>query len=220
MMKNKKGVVGIYFIVTAAIAFIILVVMIVFIKTGAGGSISRITDLQKDTFSDLETERFKCQSLCNQAKAIKYDLVAQWQASGYCRKTSNIDLDGDEEIEDGERRLNCWNSTAIYVLCDSKLKTGAALSYCACDDEICCDIGCTGGELDCSTVPIGDCDLCTGTVGGACWDPVALVCDVNKPGCSPTKEMMCNEYDQAGCTWPGECSWDQQSWDVNREECV
>lgn len=169
-MKNKRGTEAIYWVVVAAIAFLILVFMVLFINRGMGGGISDMFKLRDSTVNDLETEKLSCQSLCNQAKTQSYDIVEQWQSSGYCRRSASIDLNGNKEIDrdEGETGLHCWNSTAAYVLCNLELNDGTLIDYCHCTDAECCGDGEINGLEECET------DLDCTIAGETCNPPHSI----------------------------------------------
>lgn len=152
-MKNKKGTEAIYLVVAAAIALIILIFMVYFINKGMGGGITDMFKIREATVNDIETERLTCQSLCNQAKSQSYTIVEQWQVSGYCRRSSAIDINGNKilEKEEGETNLRCWNSTGAYVLCQLELNDGTPIDHCHCRDTACCGDGIINGLEECET---------------------------------------------------------------------
>lgn len=133
-MGSKKAVMGIYWVVTAAIALIILLFMISVIKGGVGGSLTDMFDLKDTVTGPLQKEKMKCQHLCNQAKASSYTTVSEWKASSYCTRAASIDLDGDGTINasQGETLLHCWNASAANVNCQTELENGTII-----DEEDC-----------------------------------------------------------------------------------
>ena len=130
-MKSKKGVIGIYWIVTAAIALLILLFMIYVIRVGVGGGITDMFRIQEDTITPIQKEVMKCQNLCNYAKVRNFHELDQWRASGYCNRAANIDLDGDGVINSskGETLLHCWNTSSAYLFCEVELEDGTLVNH-------------------------------------------------------------------------------------------
>ena len=105
LFKSKKAQgISLSFIVTAAIAALVLVLIIAFTVGGLGGFFRQLTGAGP---GELETIQSTCQSNCNKLAVITRD--AQWSGSSYCRTTYTIDIDGDGDIEENEIGLNCWD---------------------------------------------------------------------------------------------------------------
>ena len=58
-MKHKKGIAGIYWVVVAAIAFLILIFMIHFITVGMGGGATEMMEIQESITDQIEQERIE-----------------------------------------------------------------------------------------------------------------------------------------------------------------
>ncbi|UCD03855.1 MAG: hypothetical protein JSW73_04925 [Candidatus Woesearchaeota archaeon] len=135
---NKKGVIGIYWIVAAAIAFLILVVMIYFIRGGVAEGMVEIENI-KDVFTNpLEKERLACISLCNQGKSTLYRDADEWRTSPYCMRSATVDLNGDGKINTSrEYGLPCWYIGGANIRCDIDLDDGTILTECNCTQNAC-----------------------------------------------------------------------------------
>ena len=138
-MRNKKGILSIYWIITAIIAILILVIMIYVLNTGVGGGINKLINLRDSTINPIDQEVNKCENLCMQAEVRIFKNVEQWRASSYCRRTANLDLNGDGKIseEDGETGLRCWDQNGAYVTCEITLEDGTQLDQCNCSSTAC-----------------------------------------------------------------------------------
>jgi len=162
-MKHKKGVIGIYWVVTAAIALVILLFMVYFVRAGIGGGVSDMFRAKDEFTNDIENERMVCESLCNQAISRAYQDPpvghSQWRASGFCTRAANVDLNGDGTISavDGETGLKCWERHVAFVHCDSRLNDGTPVNQCSCSTASACDL-----DSDCPVAtPTCDLETCT-----------------------------------------------------------
>jgi hypothetical protein len=118
MDKKAQGI-SINFIVIAAIAALVLVIVIAFTTGGLGTSLKQIfRSGQSDTQAIITT----CDTHCNQAKLISSP--NQWTNTDYCKKTFDVDFDGDGDInveaDSNEKALHCW-SPGLDVRCSQTL---------------------------------------------------------------------------------------------------
>jgi hypothetical protein len=130
MVMNKRGQgLPISFIVIAAIAALVLVLVIAFTIGGFGTFFGKIFKGGEEAIgTDLDIARSTCSNLCQTSKAIQN--TAQWSNSGYCIRTFNIDLNRDGVINATlEAGMNCWNEN-IGVDCSAQLSlpTGELIS--------------------------------------------------------------------------------------------
>jgi len=105
MDKKAQGI-SINFIVIAAIAALVLVIVIAFTTGGLGTSLKQIF---RSGQSDQQSIITTCNTYCNQAKLVT--APNQWENTDYCTKTFDLDSDGDGEIDisdESEVRLHCW----------------------------------------------------------------------------------------------------------------
>ena len=131
MVNNSKKAQGLplSFIVIAAIAVLILVIVVAFVIFGLGGSFKGIT-LQST--SDLESVKAACQANCNKLKTGTTTAVT-FATSQYCSKKYAVDVDGDGEINtnatsghDQETELHCYSNN-INVPCTVTLSNGEVI---------------------------------------------------------------------------------------------
>ena len=129
-MVNKRAQgLPLSFIVIAAIAVLILVIVVAFVIFGLGGSFKGITT---QTASELETVQVACQTNCNKLQTGTTKTISAFKSSQYCTKTYTIDMNGDGEIntdtESGTKEisLKCWDD--IGISCSVTLQNSTVLT--------------------------------------------------------------------------------------------
>lgn len=137
MNKKAQGL-PLSFIVIAAIAALILVIVVAFTIGGLGGLFRQIL---APAPIEVDTVRTACQASCDSLTTISSDIA--FTGSKYCTKTYAIDVDGDGKInmndtaDPQEIELNCWDSP-ISVTCSTTYDTaGGATKYCKVEGDAC-----------------------------------------------------------------------------------
>ncbi len=130
MAKRGQGL-PLNLIVLAIIAALVLVLIIAFTVGGAGSSFSRIFKVGATAAGDeIESIRAACRQACSTAESTVTN-GQEWITSGYCKKRSSIDLDGDGKVEDlssslDETSLRCWYDP-ISIGCSLSVSTPAGV---------------------------------------------------------------------------------------------
>ena len=119
---NKNAVTGFNVIIGAIVAIAVLVVLLLLLSTGLGGSIKTIFGIKDTALSGTEISSAKvaCSRYCNEAKAFPPNLD-DWSRSLYCTKKFAIDLDGDGEINPNTELFHCYREP-ISVKCSLRTK--------------------------------------------------------------------------------------------------
>jgi hypothetical protein len=119
-MKKAQGL-PLNMIVLAVIAALILVLVIAFTIGGAGTFFGKIF---KGGITAVGDETSVVQDACRAdcTRAQQSVSTVAWKTTSYCRRTSSIDIDGNGNITDTEKGLNCWESP-ISVTCSTTIGT-------------------------------------------------------------------------------------------------
>jgi hypothetical protein len=119
-MKKAQGL-PLNLIVLAVIAALILVLIIAFTIGGAGSFFSKIFKSGTTAVGDeTSVVQDACRADCTRAQ--QSTSTPQWATSSYCRRTANIDLDGNGNLTATEKGLKCWD-TPISVTCSTTIGT-------------------------------------------------------------------------------------------------
>jgi len=192
-MANKKAQgISLTFIVIAALAVLVLVLVASFTVGGLGGFFSRLTQAGQETVgeSDLTLAKSTCTSLCAEARSVTNP--GQWSNTNYCRRTYAFDLDQDGTVESEETGVNCWEAPVSEdcLVTMTDLYGGTA----ACDDGDC--------EAGCPPMICSGTIVCTGTTQqdcspSICWNGTTCRASV---GCGTlTTGSAC--LAQEDCRW-------------------
>jgi hypothetical protein len=117
------------FIVIAAIAALVLVLVIAFTVGGFGTFFGKIFGGGEEAIGkDIDLIRGTCNNLCETAKSIQF--TSQWETSSYCSRTFSVDLDRDGQIggyteagvsaaetEEGPFTFNSFNEQEVNLYC-------------------------------------------------------------------------------------------------------
>lgn len=224
-MVNKKAQgISISFIVIAAIAALVLVLVIAFATGGLGKFFGNIFKAGGggESETDIKLAQTDCESYCNNAKTGSY---GAWASSSYCSKQFGIDMDGDGTINSTTERFHCWEAP-ISVRCQSTMTDAYGYGItceednCPTDAEPnneCCGTGCKessfGNTLDCSAIT--DEDDCNAF--SACnWVGNCVLDVASAPECNSLSKDVCNiaEDHSAGCE-----GWKQLEYSSAETEC-
>jgi len=123
-MKKAQGL-PLNLIVLAVMAALILVLVIAFTIGGAGTFFSKIFKGGTTAVGDeTSVVQDACRADCTRAQQSVSTLA--WKSTSYCRRTSNIDVNGNGNITDTtdskEKGLKCWDSP-ISVTCSTTIGT-------------------------------------------------------------------------------------------------
>ncbi len=120
-MKKAQGL-PLNLIVLAVIAALILVLIIAFTIGGAGSFFSKIFKSGTTAVGDeTSVVQDACRADCTRAQQSTSTLA--WKSTSYCRRISNIDVNGDGNLSTtGEKGLKCWDSP-ISVTCSTTIGT-------------------------------------------------------------------------------------------------
>ena len=147
-MKYKKGQgLSINFIVIAAIAALVLVLVIAFTVGGLGGFFRKMTGATQtaEKGTDISTARASCQNLCSQMQQMTGP--SGWASGAYCTNREWIDLNRDG-VQTSDELVHCWENP-IGVTC---FKDFGQNTYC---DSGNCGTGCKIAACV-SRAPIGN----------------------------------------------------------------
>ena len=141
LIRNKRAQgISLHFIVIAAIAVLVLVLIVAFTVGGLGTFFRQM--LGSGT-TDLQTVQSNCQVNCNQLGTVTSK--TSWNSGTYCTKTYNLDIDGDGKVggyaerarqgttdegpkiydksgDDVEVGIHCWQKP-ISISCDTSFVT-------------------------------------------------------------------------------------------------
>jgi len=132
------------FIVIAAIAALILVLVIAFTIGGLGGFFRQIMAPAPEELSTVQTA---CKAACDSLIAISTD--KQFRDSAYCKKTYTVDINGDGKIDpNSETGLHCYHPD-IGISCTVTTTTGITLS----DTDNCCELAYNSSSGHCD-IPV------------------------------------------------------------------
>ena len=121
-MKKAQGL-PLNLIVLAVIAALILVLIIAFTIGGAGSFFSKIFKSGTTAVGDeTSVVQDACRADCTRAQ--QSTSIPQWASSSYCRRTANIDINGNGTLETNENGLKCW-STPLLVTCSTTIGTSS-----------------------------------------------------------------------------------------------
>lgn len=132
MLNKKAQGISLTYIVVAAIAVVVLVLVVSMVYGGVSRGGTDIEIIRESYINMLNQERSACQMACSNAKASQLYELGQWRASTYCSRSSDLDLDGDGLISDNEKGIKCWDPNGAYVLCETNLKDGTPVNHFNC----------------------------------------------------------------------------------------
>ena len=96
MAKKAQGL-PLNFIVLAAIAALVLILVIAFTVGGGAPFLSKIFKSGTTAIGDeIETVKTACTNLCAQAQTISS--TGAWKGTSFCSRTFNVDLDKDGKL--------------------------------------------------------------------------------------------------------------------------
>jgi len=143
------------FIVLAAIAALVLILIIAFTVGGGAPFLSRIFKSGTTAVGDeIETVKTTCTNLCTQAQTIS--TTGAWKGTSFCSRTFNVDLDKDGKLggysstgavlaggdynsaRSKEKNIKC-SEAPISVSCSVDISTPSG------EIKICDDTKCTTG---------------------------------------------------------------------------
>ena len=197
MDKRAQGL-SLSFIVVAAIAALVLVIVIAFTMGGLGGFFKKMTGVSEEAAegTDVATAQSTCATLCMQAQGITSP--ARWKTTTYCTREFLIDSE----------RYHCWEApirkTCTYSMTDA---FGATAS---CDATNC--LANTAGpdgcpKIECSTE--GTTITCNETIS----EVTCLACDTGAtwnatltPKCNSTDTYTCSDVTYNKCATDVLCS--------------
>lgn len=211
MVNRKAQGISITFIVVAAIAALVLVLVVMFTMGGLGNFFGRIMGSAELIDADITDARVTCESYCNDARLGGYGV---WSTSSYCIARFPIDIDGDGVIDPDREMLSCY-SPEINVRCllntADSLGESISCTYADCPTagdpaRRCCGTGCSGADtFDCD-------DLTTQasciSVNGCTWASNACSGTPANTACNSLGRIACIEASVAGsCEY-----WKQLEW--------
>jgi len=125
-MKRGQGL-PIQFIVIAAIAVLVLVIVIAWATGAFGGLFRGLSAISAATPEEISAFRIKCENACFEAKQLVKSEDA-WKNSEYCRITiKNVDQNGD---------VHCWQEP-IVALCEFNIIEVGVEKTCKAEGDQC-----------------------------------------------------------------------------------
>ena len=128
----KKGVTGFSIILAAIIAIAILAILLLFLRSGLGGSLRTVGDVEEGVLTGTTTSAVKlaCTRFCLEAKADPPNRIG-WQISQFCTRKFAVDLDGDGKIS-ADELIQCWQAP-INATCSFTSKDREPLTEKQCE---------------------------------------------------------------------------------------
>lgn len=226
-MVNKKGQgISITFIVVAAIAALVLVLVIAFTMGGLGNFFDAISGGGQIGDKEITDAQLECKNYCSDAKNKGY---GAWASTNYCINKFPIDVNGDDVIDPDTEMLSCYDpEIGVDCMLTEGGNLGASVScdFTDCPSEAhplrkCCGVGCGDSTLTYTCGDIINQQTCN-TIPGCAWDTTVspAVCGgaPTDNTCSSLNRVACNEA-SAGAAAPCD-GWSQMEWDTATNSCV